>query len=182
MPHRFSEAELEAARNTDLPDLLTSLGCRVKPVGRCHTTAEMDSLRIKNRRTWFRYSEGIGGDAITFLQHFHNKNFPEAMKYLLAWQGHPRGPPLVIEDHTAPVLTVKFTLPSAHTDARRVFAYLRKRGIASQVIQGFLSVGLLYEDAIHYTRKIGGVYEIHKKMYAETHPGHDAYLGFVCTE
>ena len=30
----------------------------------------MDSLRIKNRRTWFRYSEGVGGDAITFLQRF----------------------------------------------------------------------------------------------------------------
>lgn len=37
-----------------------------------------------------------------------------------------------------------------HTDNRRMFAYLRKRGIASQVIQGFLSAGLLHEDAIHH--------------------------------
>ena len=38
---------------TDLPDLLESLGYQVRRVGRYHTTKEMDSLRIKNRRTWF---------------------------------------------------------------------------------------------------------------------------------
>ena len=48
---RFTEAELETARETDLPDLLTSLGYQVKRVGSYYTTKEMDSLRIKNRRT-----------------------------------------------------------------------------------------------------------------------------------
>ena len=49
------------ARGTDLPDLLTSLGYTVTRVGRYHSTKEMDSLRIKNRRTWYRYSEQTGG-------------------------------------------------------------------------------------------------------------------------
>ena len=68
--NRFTDAEMEIAKETDLPDLLESLGYQVRRVGRYHTTKEMDSLRIKNRRTWFRYSEGVGGDAITFLQRF----------------------------------------------------------------------------------------------------------------
>ncbi|MFR5862490.1 MAG: hypothetical protein ACLUES_12900 [Flavonifractor plautii] len=59
--NRFTDAEMEIAKETDLPDLLESLGYQVRRVGSYHTTKEMDSLRIKNRRTWFRYSEGVGG-------------------------------------------------------------------------------------------------------------------------
>ena len=43
-----------------------------------------------------------------------------------------------------------FTLPPRNTDDRRVFAYLRKRGIAAQVIRQFMNSGLLYEDAEHH--------------------------------
>ena len=31
-----------------------------------------------------------------------------------------------------------------------MFAYLQKRGIAPQVIRGFIQAGLLYEDAEHH--------------------------------
>ena len=68
-------------------------GYHVQKVGRYHTTKEMDSLRIKNRRTWFRYSENTGGDAITFLQRFCSKSFPEAVEYLLSYRGRARGLP-----------------------------------------------------------------------------------------
>ena len=49
--NRFTDTEMQIARGTDLPELLTHLGYQVKRVGRFHTTAEMDSLRIKDRRT-----------------------------------------------------------------------------------------------------------------------------------
>ena len=42
-----------------------------------------------------------------------------------------------------------FTLPIAHADQRRVFAYLQKRGIAPQVIRGCIEAVLLYEDSLH---------------------------------
>ena len=84
---------MATVRDTDLPDLLISLGYQVKRIGRYYTTQEMDSIRIKDRRTWFRYSEGIGGDAITFLQRFYNKSFPEAVEYLLTWHGRARDSP-----------------------------------------------------------------------------------------
>ena len=44
----------------------------------------------------------------------------------------------------------EFSLPPRNADDRRVFAYLRKRGIAPQVIRQFLNSGLLYEDAEHH--------------------------------
>jgi len=192
--NRFTDEAMEIARETDLPDLLTSLGYQVKRIGRYHTLAEMDSIRIKNRRTWFRYSEGRGGDAISFLQRFENKSFPEAVEYLLAYHvatsstsfasaqrrkltrsaaapspiepaslgfdGNPakaRDAPgsqkaadnrkKAVQEEEQPV---PFALPPPHQDQRRVFAYLRKRGIAPQVIQGFIQAGLLYEEAEHH--------------------------------
>ena len=148
---RFTDTEMQTARATDLPELLTHLGYQVKRIGRYHTTAEMDSLRIKDRRTWFRYSQGIGGDAITFLQHFCNQSFPEAVEYLLTFQGRPRDAPV----KTKPVTkqdkpSEQFALPPRNADDHRVFAYLRKRGIAAQVIRQFMNSGSLYEDAVHH--------------------------------
>ena len=143
---------MATVRDTDLPDLLISLGYQVKRIGRYYTTQEMDSIRIKDRRTWFRYSEGIGGDAITFLQRFYNKSFPEAVEYLLTWHGRARDSPPVSTPRQTKEKEEKvpFTLPPANVDHRRVFTYLRKRGIAPQVIRGFVEAGLLYEDAQHH--------------------------------
>lgn len=143
---------MEIAKNTDLPDLMEFLGYHVKRVGRYYTTQEMDSIRIKDRRTWFRYSEGVGGDAITFLQRFCNKSFPEAVEYLLTWHGRARDSPPASTPREVKEKKEKvpFTLPPANADHRRVFAYLRKRGIAPQVIRDFVEAGLLYEDAQHH--------------------------------
>lgn len=146
--NRFTDTEMQIARETDLPELLSHLGYQVKRVGRFHTTAEMDSLRIKDRRTWFRYSQNTGGDAITFLQQFCGKSFPEAVEYLLTFHGKARDAPIPQPKPISP--KQEFSLPPRNADDRRVFAYLRKRGIAAQVIRQFLNSGLLYEDAEHH--------------------------------
>ncbi len=146
---------MEIARETDLPDLLSSLGYTVKKVGSCYTTKEMDSLRIWDRRRWYRFSSRQHGDAITFLQEFCGKTFPEAVNYLLAYHGRTRDSP---EWSRAPPVSKAtqskekpaFVLPPAHADQRQVFAYLSKRGIAPQVIQSFIDAGLLYEDAQYH--------------------------------
>lgn len=123
-------------------------------MGNYYTTKEMDSLRIKNRRTWHRYSEGTGGDAIDFLQRFEGKSFPEAVEFLLAWNRRSRDspdlpPPVYLKERPAPE-PVPFVLPPANEDQRRVTAYLKKRGIAPPVIRGFVEAGLLYEEAGHH--------------------------------
>lgn len=138
---------MEIATNTDLPDLLEHLGYSLKRVGRFYTTREMDSIRIKNRRTWRRYSNETGGDAITFLQTFEGKGFREAVEYLLDFNGRMLGPSRANRSRPPPEEEKReFILPPANGDQRRVFAYLRKRGIAPQVIRGFIDAGLLYED------------------------------------
>ena len=121
---RFTDTEMQIVRETDLLELLTHLGYQVKRIGRYHTTAEMDSLRIKDRRTWFRYSQNTGGDAITLVQQFCGKTFPEAVEYLLAFNGRARDSPAQvlssIKQDTPPK---PFALPPRNTDDRRVFAY-----------------------------------------------------------
>ena len=140
--NRFTDTEMQIARETDLPELLSHLGYQVKRVGRFHTTTEMDSLQIKDRRTWFRYSQNTGGDAITFLQQFCEKSFPEAVEYLLTFHGKARDAPV---PQPKPISQKQaLSLPPRNADDRRVFAYLRKRGIAAQVIRQFLNAGLLY--------------------------------------
>ena len=163
---RFSDEEIRIAKETDLPDLLASLGYTVKRVGSYYTTKEMDSLRIKNRRTWHRYSEKCGGDAIDFLQHFCGKSFPEAVNYLLAYHGgarYPRAPPAVPpkKEEAKP-----FSLPPPNADNRRVTAYLRKRGVAAQVIERFIKAGLLYEDAEHHNCVFAGRNKDGKAVFA----------------
>ena len=87
-----------------------------------------DSLRIKDRRTWKRYSSGQGGDAISFLQEFCGMDFRAAVNYLLEFNsGRARDSPAprpksVPEEEKPP-----FALPMANQDQRRVFAYLKKR-------------------------------------------------------
>lgn len=140
--NRFTDTEMQIARETDLPELLSHLGYQVKRVGRFHTTTEMDSLRIKDRRTWFRYSQNTGGDAITFLQQFCEKSFPEAVEYLPTFHGKARDAPV---PQPKPISQKQaLSLPPRNADDRRVFAFLRKRGIAAQVIRQFLNAGLLY--------------------------------------
>ena len=148
---RFTDTEMQIVRETDLLELLTHLGYQVKRIGRYHTTAEMDSLRLKDRRTWFRYSQNTGGDAITLVQQFCDKTFPEAVEYLLTFNGRARDSPAkAVPSVKRDEVQKPFTLPPRNTDDRRVFAYLRKRGIAAQVIRQFMNSGLLYEDAEHH--------------------------------
>ena len=159
---RFTEQEMDIAKGTDLPDLLTHLGYQVRRVGSYYTTKEMDSIRIKDRRTWRRYSNQTGGDSITFLQEFCGKDFREAVCYLLDFNGHrSRDSPVPHRPHTTKMERPAFVLPEAAPDHRRIFAYLRKRGIAPQVIQGFIRAGLLYEDARHHNCVFVGLSLIH---------------------
>ena len=153
-PYRhFTASEIDAANDTDLPDLLASLGYQVRRVGSYYTTREMDSLRIKDRRIWFRNSENTGGDAVAFVQHFHGMSFPEAVRYLLAFNGYNTDtaiPRPIRKTRPPPRERPAFVLPPPNGDNERVRAYLRGRGIAPGVIDDFINMGLLYEDAKHH--------------------------------
>lgn len=63
----FTDDEMDIARQTDLPDLLASLGYQVHPKGSYHTLAEMPHIMIKRRISYYDNYEQAWGDAITFL-------------------------------------------------------------------------------------------------------------------
>ena len=146
---RFTESQIEAANNTDLPELLASLGYTVRRVGSYYTTKEMDSIRIRDRRTWFRYSESVGGDAITWLEHFCGFSFPEAVNFLLDFNGYATDSHIPLPKQNArpppPRERPAFVLPAKHSDNEKVCSYLKGRGIAPGVIDKFIKMSLLYE-------------------------------------
>lgn len=150
----YTDAEIAAANDTDLPELLRRLGYHVRRVGRYYTTSEMDSLRVRDRRTWWRYSDSTGGDAVEFLRCFHGMTFPDAVGYLLAFNGLPDciPDPVPVRKTRPPPCRARpaFALPPPNADNARVRAYLIRRGIAPGVVDGFIASGLLYEDVPYH--------------------------------
>ena len=47
---RFTDTEMQIAKETDLPELLTHLGYQVRRIGRYHTTAEIQAVSANTAR------------------------------------------------------------------------------------------------------------------------------------
>ena len=86
------------------------------------------------------------------------------MEYLLTFHGKARDASIPQPKPISP--KQEFSLPLRNADDRRVFAYLRKRGIAAQVIRQFMNSGLLYEDAVHHNCVFVGRDESGQAKYA----------------
>lgn len=75
-------------------------------------------------------------------------------------------------------------LPPAWQNARRVYGYLVKRGIAPRVIESFLRAGLLYEDSLHHNCVFVGRDKDGKAVFAAKRgtydrPGEKGFKGDV---
>ena len=147
MPY-VSKEQLTAAREVDL---LTYLRCfepqeLVHISGSTYATRTHDSLKISNGK-WFWWSRGIGGrNALDYLTAVEGLWLPEAVQRILGESPciPPPPKPAVLYPKT------EFTLPPKHADNRRVFAYLRSRGIDAEIISHCIKHGLLYESAQHH--------------------------------
>lgn len=147
MPY-VSKEQLTAAREVDM---LTYLRCfepqeLVHISGSTYATRTNDSLKISNGK-WFWWSRGIGGrNALDYLTAVEGLWLPEAVQRILGESPciPPPPKPAVLYPKT------EFTLPPKHADNRRVFAYLRSRGIDAEIINHCIKHGLLYESAQHH--------------------------------
>ena len=147
MPY-VSKEQLTAAREVDL---LTYLRCfepqeLVHISGSTYVTRTHDSLKISNGK-WFWWSRGIGGrNALDYLTAVEGLWLPEAVQRILGESPciPPPSKPAVLYPKT------EFMLPPKHTDNRRVFAYLRSRGIDAEIINHCIKHGQLYEDAVRH--------------------------------
>jgi hypothetical protein len=148
----FTTYEMDIVRQTDLPELLGSLGYQVKQKGNYHNIEEIPHIMIKRRSGYYDNYAQTWGDAVTFLKDHHSMDFKEAVTYLLEYNGHDRNQPALVKPRKQiyrkeEQQPVEFRLPEAHTDCRRVFAYLTKRGISREVIADVIRNGLLYQSA-----------------------------------
>lgn len=147
--NKFTDQELDICRSTDMAALAESLGYTVTHHHKWQTLKEAQHIVIKQNTRYYDNYKKEWGDAVTFIQEHKNLSFPEAVEFLLAFNGHARDTPVQQKHHPVkpePKEPVKFVLPEPNEDCKKVFSYLRKRGIAYQVIKNFVGAGLLYED------------------------------------
>ncbi len=143
-----SKEQITKAREMDL---LTYLQCYepqelVHFSGNTYTTRTHDSLKISNGK-WFWWSQGFGGqNALDYLIKVRQIPFQEAVLMIL------NEPETVVmprnektnegEEHSK----IKFNLPVRHANNRRVFSYLKSRGISAEIINECIKQNLLYEE------------------------------------
>ena len=143
----FTEEQKVQARQTDIADLLRRQGERLKRSGSEYEWQDGSQKVPIRGNLWFHQYEQVGGDAIDFVRRFYNKDYPEAMEYLLGGCGGtlevsppvPKKPP------------VPFVLPKRNDNMRRVYAYLiNRRGIDRDVLYAFAHKGMIYESADYH--------------------------------
>lgn len=202
---RFTTEELAIAKSTDLCDVASSLGYTVRRIGHYHTLKEMESIRIYNRKSWFRWSReheisGRGGSQIDFLNTFAGMETKEAVFWLLDFAGYmqlSKGDKKTELKHQVKQVKQEekreFVLPVPAYDNRYLYSYLHnERAISREVIDYFVKAGLIYEAKNYHnivfkgndkdgnTRfaSMRGVFDRNEKSFKCDVAGNDKRYGF----
>ena len=138
----FTPEQRRQANEVDLPSFLRARGEKLLLSGREYRLAGDHSITVRGSK-WFDHSARKGGRAVSFVQTYYDKNYPDAVSMLLG-NAVPAAKP---EDTKKPK---PFALPPPYSNMRRVYAYLmQKRCISREVISEFVRDKLLYEDEHH---------------------------------
>ena len=177
MPY-IPKDQIAAAREMDLltylrrfePEELVHIG------GDTYATRTHDSLKISNGK-WCWWSRNIGGtNALDYLTRVEGLSFLDAVQRILGEL--PRVP--TKSEPTAPLPKTEFTLPPKHADNRRVFAYLRSRGIDALSYltllklrgQDWHTANTLSLSGIYQPRKDGSIrFPAALEQYLKDNPG-----------
>lgn len=153
----FTEAQKEQAASVDLEVFLRCRGEKLIPSGREKRLTSDHSITVRGCE-WFDHATEQGGNAISFVKQFYGLSYPEAVTMLLGGDTGMTAYPAAEERREEPPKS--FALPPAHSDMRRVFAYLVKhRQIDREVVSAFARKKLLYEDAKYHNAVFVGVDE-----------------------
>lgn len=197
----FTKEELSIAKSVDLTAVCGNLGYTVRRIGNYHTLKEIDSIRIYNRRSWFRWSREYdkgenGGSQIDFLRVFAGMEVKEAVFWLLDFAGYQRSTdwkpnPVIVEKKE--VEKKPFVLPPPAPDNRYLYHYLMgERKLSKEVIDFFVRAGLIYEERRYHnivfkgndkngvTRfaSMRGVFDRNGKCFKCDVEGNDKNFGF----
>ena len=143
----FTDEQKEQARQTDLCELLRSQGEKLKRSGSEYEWQDGSQKVTIRGNLWFHQYDQQGGDAIDFVRRFYNKDYPEAVEYLLSGCNGTLtvSPPI---ERTPPK---PFDLPPRNDNMRRVYAYLlSRRGLDRDVVYTFAHRQMIYESAQYH--------------------------------
>lgn len=144
----FTFAEKRQANEVDLPSFLRDRGEKLLLAGREYRLASDHSITVRGAM-WYDHAVQRGGYAISFVQQFYGKSYPEAVTMLLGRDGQGIIP--IAKQEPEPQEQKPFVLPEAYLNMRRLYAYLTKRRcINRDVVTEFVREKLLYEDALHH--------------------------------
>ena len=119
----FTDEQKEQARQTDLYELLRSQGEKLKRSGSEYEWLDGSEKVTIWGNLWFHQYDQQGGDAIDFVRRFYNKDYPEAVEYLLdGCKGTLTVSPPIDRRPPKP-----FELPPRNDNIQRVYAYLLSR-------------------------------------------------------
>lgn len=82
----FTSAEKRQANEVDLPSFLLDRGEKLIMAGREYRLVSDHSITVRGNR-WYDHAARRGGHAISFVQRFYDKTFPEAVSMLLGRDG-----------------------------------------------------------------------------------------------
>ena len=155
---------IEKARQVDLLTYLKICepGELVHISGNHYCTREHDSLKISNGK-WYWFSRGFGGyNALDYLIKVKEVPFMEAVERITGQVAYQPQKPYSPKQEKPKVLL----LPQPNPNANRVHAYLRSRGIDSDLIDFCIQTGRLYESTPHHNAVFVGLDKYNKPRYA----------------
>lgn len=165
----FTDEQKERANSVDLVDFLQRQGEKLLPSGRDKRLASDHSITVRGNR-WYDHAAKQGSYAIDLVKRLYDLPFPDAVSLLLDGE---QGAPYRQHNKSEPEPKKPFVLPQAHTDMRRVFAYLiKQRCISREVLAEFAKEKLVFEDGEYHNAVFVGVDEngvarhAHKKSAA----------------
>lgn len=191
----MTKKERYLAGHIDLVSLLRSRGETLKKLGSEWEWKFHDERVTIRNNVWFDQYTQKGGDAVDFFCYFYGESEEQAAAMLLNCSvADPEKLPVRSPPRAAPTIDKRekaLEIPPAHSNMRRVFAYLcQTRGIAPEVVSAFAHAHLLYESASHHNAVFvgrdekGKVHHLHARgtptgsSFRQTLPGSEKEYSF----
>ena len=139
----YTQAQIDKANAVDLEKFLRAQGETLVRSGKEYRWKAHDSLTVCGNK-WFRHSQSKGGLPVDFVMEFYGKSFPEAVQMLTGEPGEAQP-----EADSAP--SPAFRLPLRNVTNANILNYLtQERKLSPSLVNFFIAVGDIYEDAAHH--------------------------------
>ena len=139
----YTQAQIDKANAVDLEKFLRARGETLVRSGKEYRWKAHDSLTVCGNK-WFRHSQSKGGFPVDFVMEFYGKSFPEAVQMLT-------GEPGEAQPEAGPAPSPAFRLPLRNVTNANILNYLtQERKLSPSLVNFFIAVGDIYEDAAHH--------------------------------